>query len=92
MQLRAIEESKDSFEAEESYPSNYPNPFLIILLRELSTLKKRSKPDHTTTLFITELKRYGLFSDLDRIIPSGTTQYEHNQNLFALDSDEEAPF
>lgn len=66
--LQAIEESKDSFEAEESYPSNYPNPFLIILLRELSTLKK-PKPDHTTTPFITELKGYGLFSDLDRIIP-----------------------
>ncbi len=89
--LRRIELKEIEYQDNEncSY-SPHPNPFLIVLLREYLT--KRDPYQEQTTPFITELKRYGLFSDLDRIISSGTTQYEHNQNLFALDSDEEAPF
>ena len=67
--LNTIETTEYQYQTDKncSY-SPYPNPFFIVLLRELLKTKKIDTKQETP--FLTTLKSHGLFSKMDRITPS----------------------
>lgn len=95
--LRSIEESEKKFREDDNHLySSYPNPFLIVLLRELSIVKTAADQAATSTPFLTRLKSHGFFSGLDRLVPTTSNYRSENTKkdpvLFTLGNDDEAPF